>query len=133
MVAIGIVSFVSGIAFLLLGAWPIMFFFGLDFLLIYIAFRLNYRAGRLYEIVDLTPERLKLERVHPSGKSESFDFNPSWVRVLLTERRDGRTELALASHGQAVGFARFLTDDERRDFAETLNGELVLARGGPRI
>ena len=41
-----------------MGAWPVMGFFGLDVLLVYCAFKLNYRAGRLCEIVELTPAQL---------------------------------------------------------------------------
>ena len=40
-------------AVLLTGAWPVMGFFGLDVLLVYVAFKLNYRSGRLYETVEL--------------------------------------------------------------------------------
>ena len=41
---------------------------------------------------------------------------------------DGRNALKLASHGQEFHFARFLSDDERRDFAESLSGALLAAR-----
>jgi uncharacterized membrane protein len=128
MSAIGLVSFVMGVAFLLLGAWPVMGFFGLDALLIYVAFRLNYRSGRAFETVELTPDLLTLTRVEPSGARARFEFNPYWVRVLLSERPDGRTELRLASHGREYPFARFLTDDERREFAKALTGALSKAR-----
>ena len=53
----GAVSFVAGFVFLLIGAWPVFGFFGLDVVLIYLAFKLNYRAARLYETIDLTPAR----------------------------------------------------------------------------
>lgn len=130
MSAIGGVSFVTGVAFLLIGAWPVFGFFGLDVALIYAAFKLNYRSGRLYETVELTPEALIVTRVHPSGKQESFDFNPYWVRVQLAELPQGRNDLRLASHGREFAFGRFLTDDERRDFSHTLLGALTEARGG---
>jgi len=128
MSAIGGVSFVTGMVFLAMGAWPVFGFFGLDVALVYIAFRLNYRSGRLYEMVELTPEALTVTRVHPSGKRESFDFNPYWVRVRLAEGPQGRTELRLASHGRELAFGRFLTDDERRDFSDALSGALIEAR-----
>ena len=35
MAFVGVVSFVAGIAFYLMGAWPVLGFFGLDVLLIY--------------------------------------------------------------------------------------------------
>ena len=88
-----------------MGAWPVFGFFGLDVALIYAAFKLNYRSGRLYETVELTPETLTITRVHPSGKQESFDFNPYWVRVRLAEVPQGRTDLRLASHGREFSFA----------------------------
>jgi len=128
MLAIGSVSFCTGMLFLLNGAWPVFGFFGLDVALVYAAFRLNYRAGRLYETVELTPEALKITRVHPSGQEESFDFNPYWVRVRLAEGPQGRTDLRLASHGHEFAFARFLTDDERRDLSRALSGALAEAR-----
>jgi uncharacterized membrane protein len=45
---------------------------------------------------------------------------------------DGRTFLRLASHGQEFEFGRFLNDDERRDFAQALEGALSFARSGMR-
>lgn len=128
MLAIGGVSFVTGMVFLMKGAWPVFGFFGLDVALVYAAFRLNYRAGRLYETVELTPQALTITRVHPSGQQESFGFNPYWVRVRLAEGPQGRTDLRLASHGREFAFARFLTDDERRDLSLALSGALAEAR-----
>ncbi len=128
MLAIGGVSFVTGMVFLLMGAWPVFGFFGLDVALVYIAFKLNYRSGRIYETIELTPETLTVTRVHPSGKRETFDFNPYWVRVFVAEGPQGRTDLRLASHGRELSFGRFLTDDERRDFSDVLSGALIETR-----
>ena len=58
MALVCLVSFATGLLFYLLGAWPVMGFMGLDVALIYVAFKLNYRAARLYETVDLTPGAL---------------------------------------------------------------------------
>ena len=131
MVLFGGVSFVTGMMFLSAGAWPVMAFFGLDVALVYLAFKLNYRAGKLHELVDLTPQLLTITRVHPSGLRESFDFNPYWARVALDEWPDGRTDLRIASHGHEFPFARFLNDDERREFAEVLRVALVSNRDAP--
>ena len=133
MSAIGLVSFAVGVTFLMMGAWPVFGFFGLDVALVYFAFKLNYRSGRCYETVEVTREQLRLTRVDTKGHEETFDFNPYWVRILLRELPDGRTDLRLASHGRELRFAQFLSDDERRDFAGALKGALVEARGGPRI
>lgn len=133
MSLLGVVSFVAGMAFYMAGAWPVLCFFGLDVALVYVAFKLNYRSGRLYETVDVDPSALTLTRVHPSGRRETYAFETAWVRVELAERHDGRTELKLRHHARELQFGRFLNDDERRDFASALKGWLVDARGGVRI
>lgn len=114
--------------FLALGAWPILGFCGLDIALVYLAFKLNYAAGAMSETIDVTPALMTFTRQHPSGRCETYEFNPYWVRVRLQEQRDGRNALKLASHGQEFGFAAFLSDDERRDFAHNLTGALFAAR-----
>jgi uncharacterized membrane protein len=133
MGSLSAISFVTGMIFYLSGAWPVMGFFGLDVLIIYIAFRLNYRSGRIYEVIEMTDSELAVTRVYPSGKSERHGFNPYWARVRLDEGPDGRTALAITSHGSAFPLGRFLTDDERRDFAGILEDALRDARGGQRI
>jgi uncharacterized membrane protein len=114
--------------FYLLGAWPVIGFMGLDVLLIYIAFKLNFRALRLYETVDLTDDALTVTRVAPSGKAQSWSFNPYWVRLSLQQRLGRSSELSLASHGRRLVFASFLSDDEREDFASALSSALTAAR-----
>lgn len=131
MSLVSIVSFSVGFFFLMLGAWPVFGFFGLDVLLIYYAFKLNYRDGLAYEKVELTPGLLRLTKVDPAGQQKSFEFNPYWVRVGLNEEHDGRTIMWLASHGREMVFGHFLTDDERREFVGALKSALVTARTAP--
>ena len=133
MLALGTMSFAAGVVFLVAGAWPVMGFLGLDVLLVYWAFKLNYRSGRIYETVDVTTSQLTVTRVHPSGRQERFDCNPYWARVNLREWPDGRTILSVVAQGREHAFGRFLTDDERRDFATALRRALLDARGGVRI
>ena len=133
MIAFGAMGFVTGVVFLIAGAWPVLGFFGVDVLLVYVAFKLNYRSGRLYETVDVTPAKFSWTRVHPSGRQEQFDCNPHWARLNFREWPDGRTALSIAAEGKELAFARFLTDDERRDLASALRAALLAARGGVRI
>ena len=128
MGAICLVSFGTGTLFYMLGAWPVIGFMGLDVALIYIAFKLNFRALRLYETVDLTQDALTVVRVAPSGRSQSWNFNPYWVRLSVKPRMGRSSELSIASHGQRLVFASFLTDEEREDFASALASALADAR-----
>ncbi|MBN9265269.1 MAG: DUF2244 domain-containing protein [Hyphomicrobium sp.] len=129
MTFIGGVSFVAGMSFLAMGAWPVMGFFGLDALLVYGAFKINYRAARRIEVVEITSEDLKLIRVQPNGQREEIALNPYWARPHLAERPDGANRLYLRSHGRAYAVGSFLTDDERRDLADALGRALADVRG----
>ncbi|NJM91206.1 MAG: DUF2244 domain-containing protein [Myxococcales bacterium] len=133
MMAVSIVSFVVGVAFALVGAWPVLGFLGLDVLAIYIAFRLNYRDGRAYELVEVTGDAVTVTQVSAKGASQRHDFNPFFVRIKLEEAPDGSATLVLRSRERRLVIARFLSDPERREFAGALGRALVEARGGPRI
>jgi len=129
---VGVVSFIAGVSFLAKGAWPVMGFFGLDALAIYVAFKLNYRAARRSETVEINASDLTVTRTDPNGRREQvFTLNPYWVRVQLAERPDGANRLFLRSHGKVYPIGAFLTDDERRDLADALDRALAAVRARP--
>ena len=121
--------FASGLLFWSMGAWPIAGFFGLDILAIQFAFRLNYRAARAREIVEMTRERLRVERIAANGKSEIVDFNPYWARFQVERVPEwGITRMALSSHGRSIDIGGFLNPDDREGFAEALQAALTRVR-----
>ena len=118
-----------GLYFTLLGAWPILPFCGLEILLLWGAFKLNYRAGRRYESVRLTPERLEVAQVQPSGAAERHAFAPPhWLAVVLEETTGGGNRLTLRSHGRSLSIGEFLSPDERVELAQALRGALARLR-----
>ncbi len=124
MAAVSLVSFGAGLMFYLMGAWPVLGFMGLDVALIYIAFKLNFRALRVYETIDLSPDSLTVTRVAPNGRAQCWSFNPYWVRLSLDERVGRSSEMSLTSHGKRLVFGSFLSDPEREDFAAALSSAL---------
>ena len=54
----GLTCFLAGVMFLLLGAWPVVGFLGLDVLILWLAFKLNYRAARACEQISVSRDRL---------------------------------------------------------------------------
>jgi len=128
MSAVVAVSFVAGVVFFAIGAWPVPGFLGLDVLLIYGAFRINYRAARRYETVRLNQAGLTVEAVDPKGRSTSWTFDPHWVRVTIDELETGSNRLVLSSHGRHLNVGSFLTPDERTDFADALRAALLQVR-----
>ena len=132
MVAFGAVSFIAGMVFLMLGAWPVFGFFGLDVLLLYWAFRLNYRAAQAYEEVEVTCSRLTVRKVNHRGRAREWVLNPLWVRLVKVAHEDfGIEKLLLVSRGRQLAIANFLGPDEKESFARELNNALSEARRGP--
>jgi uncharacterized membrane protein len=132
MLVIGLVSFVGGMVFLIAGAWPVFGFFGLDVVLIYWAFRVNYRAARAYEEVIVTASELKVRKVSHRGQVAEWTLNPLWTRLdKQTHAEFGIEKLFLVSHGQKLPVANFLGPDEKADFAAALGEALGEAKRGP--
>src|SRR6266581_4232167 len=114
MLAIGTVSFAAGTVFYLIGAWPVVGFLGLDVVLIYWAFRVNYRAAAAYEVVIVTPSELTVRKVSHRGKVTKWMLNPVWVRLdRVTHDEFGIERLFLVSHGRRVSIAGFLGPREK--------------------
>jgi uncharacterized membrane protein len=132
MLCLGTLSFISGMAFVLMGAWPVCGFFGLDVLLVYLAFRANFRSARAYEEVTVTASELTVRKVSQRGAVREFTVNPLWVRLDRTVHEEfGIERLFLVSRGRRLPIAAFLGPDEKASFARALAGALSEARRGP--
>jgi uncharacterized membrane protein len=132
MAAIGSVSFAAGMMFLLMGAWPVFGFFGLDVLLVYWAFRVNYRAAAAYEEVTVTASELKLRKVSHRGQISEWTLNPVWVRLdRITHEEFGIEQLFLVSGGRRLPVASFLGPQEKESFAAALAAAISEAKRGP--
>ena len=129
---VGVVSFAAGLFFFILGAWPVIGFFGLDVLLIYWAFRLNYRSAAAFEQVTVTPSELRLRRVTHRGEVSEWTLNPVWTSLDRERHEDfGLLHLFLVSQGRKLPVAGFLSPPERESFADALSSALNAAKRGP--
>ena len=114
-----------------LGAWPVLGFFGLDLLAIAIAFRLNHRAARAYEEIEVSQAALVIRKVAANGRAEELRFNPRWVRLELERHKDDEVQrIAVRAREQRVPVGAFLNPDDRQDFARAFGDALAAARRG---
>ena len=131
MAVVSAASFAAGTLFLLMGAWPVMGFFGLDVLLIYWAFRANYRGAAAYEQVWVTPSTLILRQVSAAGRVREWKLNPLWVKLDRQVHAEfGLEKLFLVSRGERVPLGSFLPPKEKESFAAALARALNEARIG---
>lgn len=128
---IGFVWLVAGLFFLSVGAWPVLGFFGLDMLAVYIAFKMNYRAARAREEVSVSRLAVDIVKIAPSGRSEVHRFNPFWARFRVARHDEiGITGMAVEAGGQIVPIGAFLNPDDRESFATAFGRALSAARTG---
>lgn len=131
MTLVCLASIVSSIPFMILGAWPVAGFVGLDVLALFIAFRVNFAEKRGFEQVVVTPLEVLLRKVSPKGQEASWRFNPLWTRLESHHDEDfGLLHLSVVSRGQTVPVAAALSPDERASFALAFSGALATARRG---
>lgn len=121
-------SFVAGIVFWSVGAWPVVGFLGLDVVLVYVAFKASYASSRAYERVRLSADSLLVERRSAAGRHESFALQPYWLRVEFDSDPDRPDSLQLRSHGRSFSIGSFLSPDERAEVAKLLDDALSQLR-----
>ena len=132
MALVSVVSFAAGLVFLLIGAWPVFGFFGLDVLVIYWAFRVSFRRAKASEDIRVTPSELYVRRTSHRGHVVEFSFNPLWVQLdRKTHPEFGIERLYLVSKGRRVAIASFLGPEEKASFSNALMAALQAAKRGP--
>lgn len=132
MIALSVASFATGIAFLLMGAWPVVGFLGLDVLAIYFAFRVNFARARAYEEIHVSYAECRVRRVSHRGDVAEWSFNPLWVRIDREDHAEfGLERLYLTARGHRISLGRFLGPNEKESFYKVLIPALREACRGP--
>jgi uncharacterized membrane protein len=132
MIFLTAVSFIAGFVFLLMGAWPVFGFFGLDVLVVYWAFRLNFRRAAATEDIVVTPYEIRIRRVSHRGHVVEWTLNPLWVQLDKQVHEEfGIERLYLVSRGRRLSVGSFLGPDEKASFAKALSAALQAAKRGP--
>ncbi len=123
-------SFVGGIVFFVIGAWPVIGFIGLDVLLIYWAFKLSFRDSERREVIEVRDHDVIVMRLAPGKPDQMLQFQRSWLRVELEEdkKRELIGPLKLCERGRAYEIGSFLSPQDRKEFYAALKGAIVGVR-----
>ncbi|MES5099395.1 DUF2244 domain-containing protein [Agrobacterium sp. BA1120] len=125
----GAVCLLYGVFFMVTGAWPIGLFLGLDFLLLYVAFRVNYRAAKAREEVTVSRTNLSIRKFSPAGRMVEHRFNPFWARFRVNRHEEiGILSMYVSGEGRTTDIGSFLNPDDRESFAKAFRGALATVR-----
>ncbi len=121
-------NFLFGTYFYAIGAWPVLGFCCLDVFLVWLAFKLSYRQGRLRERVRVTEDEMWVSRVLPSGHETRWRLQPAWTRVSIDRPIRHESQVRVTSKGKTLILGAFLSPPERSRFADALNNALGKTR-----
>lgn len=125
----GVILCANVLFFMVSGAWPIAMFFGVDFVLLYGAFWLNYRSARAREVVTVSRKSVSIRKFSPSGKMVEYRFNPFWARFRVRRREEiGITAMYVTGEGRRTDIGSFLNPEDRESFATALTGALATVK-----
>jgi uncharacterized membrane protein len=121
------INLVGGLFFLVVGAWPITGFMGLDVLLVWWAFRVNFADAKRAERIVVAEDQVILHRLSAKGDREALEFNRRWLRVELEydEAREIVGRLLLSYRGVMTEVGSFLGADERKSLSNALRQALA--------
>lgn len=125
MAFVGGVSFFAGMIFALQGAWPVLGFFGLDVLAIYIAFKMNFRAGRHFEVIEIQDGDLSVTAHYPNGSENQTCFQAYWSRVTIENDK-----LFIRCRSEMREIGHFLIEEEKAEVKEIITNALYRYRHG---
>lgn len=128
MLALGAMSAVIGLAFLLSGAYPVVGFMGLEILALWLVFRLNFRAQAARTYVRVTAETVVVRKVDGWGRERRAALAAHFARVEYDRAADGPNALRVAASDRAYPLGEFLTPRERESFARRLAAAISDAR-----
>lgn len=132
MICMAAGSAFASLPFFVVGAWPVLGFFGLDVLLLYLCLRWNFYTARACEEVCLTPIELSIRKISYRGEESRFVFNPAWVRLHREEDEEfGLMRLAVSERARMLDIGGFLGPSERARFAKEFSTALQTAKRGP--
>ena len=107
-----------------IGAWPVMPFAGLEVALVALAFRVVRMHDGDFERLEIGEHEVRVE-ARDARQTTCFVANRPWARVVLRER-GARCTLGLAYAGRTVPLGRMLSDEGRRQLAESIRGRLPI-------
>ena len=110
--------------FISIGAWPVFGFFGLDVLLIYIFFKINFNSGKKKEIIILKKNELIIKIYNSKIIKKIYKFNPNWLKINLIKLKNKNSTLQISSKNKSIIIGSFLIHQEKINVVKSLSKAL---------
>jgi uncharacterized membrane protein len=121
--SLALVTLAISLGFAIRGAWPVMPFAGLECVALWLVYRWLKRHEGDYELIVVERDRVLVE-VRDGEVSRRDEFSRAWAQVSVLTGTDGRPTVWLRSHGRAVEFGKWMTDQARLQAARQLKQQI---------
>lgn len=116
-------------AFLLvIGAFPVPIFLGMDIVGVLIAFRASYRGGRQAERVQVFADEVRVSHQIGASARTVWSSPTAFTRVSVDARGEHEARVRLHLSQRVLTIARALSPPERESFADALDAAIRKAR-----
>ena len=99
-------------------------FFGLDVLLVYIFFKINFKSGRKKEIIILTKNQLIIEFYDSKKILKKHYLDANWIKINLIKLKNEMNKLQISSKNKSIIIGSFLRYQEKINVANSLHRAL---------
>ncbi|XDZ65583.1 DUF2244 domain-containing protein [Alphaproteobacteria bacterium LSUCC0684] len=128
MAVLGSLMVAIGLIFFLMGAWPVVGFLGLEILVVWAFFRMNYKSARQREKITANPATFRIERTSPDGETAIEELPSPWLKAELEPSappKSGQPQrLVVKSHGRKAEIGPFLHAVEKQELLPEINALL---------
>ena len=124
MLIVCFIFFSIGIFFWSIGASPVFGFLGLDVLCLYLAFKINYKNGEIFENLKILNSELVITRFFPSGKSQVWNLEPYWTKAEILSQSKNNDALVVRSKEKVVMLGSFLNLNDKKKLKKKINNAL---------
>ena len=116
----GLVAFLIGGFMLILGAWPVLPFLGLEVSVLVVVFLMLRRRSTFYDLVEARGDQVCLRQKSQHGET-SGTLNRYWTQIKLSGGPQWYpSRLLVGSHGKFVEIGAALTEEDRIRTAKEL-------------
>ncbi len=109
---LGVVWLMAGAMIASFGGWPVLGFFGAEFIFIAGMIYIFLRRTEVVETVEITAETVHVTRRDPRGREDKA-FPAYWTQVHFDGSPTENATLEIRSHGERVEIGRFLSASEK--------------------
>ncbi len=127
MIILGGMMLSMGLVFFLIGAWPVIGFMGLELGVLYLAFKLNFKAAQRQEQIRADKKTFRIERTSPDGDVNIDELPSPWLKARLDPAQDleesdrRQQKIIVSTHGKSAEIGAFLHPAEKKALLPEIN------------